>query len=79
MLKVVCKVCGKKYVNQDFLDKHFVDMHPKLKPSDDLQKGWVTPYGFCDFEQPVSYDEACKVMREAMNEMFNKGGDDATN
>lgn len=26
-------------------------------------KGWVTPYGFGDFKEPVTYEEACEAMK----------------
>lgn len=26
-------------------------------------KGWRTPYGFGDFTTPVTYDEACEIMK----------------
>lgn len=25
-------------------------------------KGWLTPYGFCDFAEPVTYQEACHLI-----------------
>jgi len=72
-MKVICKICGKKFINQDFLDKHFMEEHHfNLNPTDDLRRGWRTPYGFCDFEKPVSYNEACNTMKNALGIIFNK-------
>lgn len=28
-----------------------------------LRKGWATPYGFGDWAEPISYEEACERMR----------------
>lgn len=28
----------------------------------DKRKGWGTPYGFGDFKEPVTYEEACEIM-----------------
>lgn len=35
-----------------------------LPPDGALRKGWVTPHGFMDFQQPVTYEEACKTAAE---------------
>jgi len=35
------------------------------KPDDGIprKKGWATPYGFADFRDPVTYEEACAEMK----------------
>ena len=57
-----CKICGKKYISQEWLDKHIDKYHPIHK--ENLAKGWQTPCGFIDFSVPVTYAEACKMMNE---------------
>lgn len=43
------------------------DMKPLKQPDQTghFRKGWVTPYGFADFNEPVSYDHACEEMKKA--------------
>ena len=63
---VKCKDCNKKFINQGFLDKHIEKEHPSY--NEPKSKGWATPYGFIDFSAPVTYDEACEVMKGFQND-----------
>lgn len=64
-MKITCKFCGKKFLNSDFLAKHKSENHPERPlPENNYQKGWNTPYGFCDFQNPVSYEYACEFMKK---------------
>ena len=56
-----CDSCGRKFITQAFLDKHLAT-YPK--PNELKRKGWVTPYGFMDFTDPVTYEEACEVAKK---------------
>lgn len=42
----------------------YKDTKPQ-KPKDDVprRKGWATPYGFVDCKEPVTYQEACDMMK----------------
>lgn len=46
-----------------------VPAHLKKKPVDPnappKRKGWSTPFGFIDFPQPVTYQEACDAIQAA--------------
>jgi len=59
--------CGKKFINADYAKSHADVAHPDwMTPR---QKGWATPYGFGDFTDSITYEEACAQMK-AMTEKF---------
>jgi hypothetical protein len=66
-----CQDCGKKFLSEDFLTKHIQEVHPESFV--DRRRGWATPHGFVDFSKPVSYDEACTLMKE-LSERINGNG-----
>jgi len=68
-MKIRCKECNKIFVSQEFLDKHIALVHPK-EHGVPKSKGWRTPYGFGDWTVPITYEEACKQMKE-ITEKFN--------
>lgn len=37
-----------------------------------VSKGWRTPYGFGDFAEPVTYEEACKLMKPIYENLFKE-------
>lgn len=37
---------------------------PVMPAKDEKRKGWATPYGFGDFTDPVTYEEACEQMKK---------------
>lgn len=41
------------------------------RPKEHKQKGWATPYGFVDCKEPVTFEEACEIMKP-IHEMFRK-------
>lgn len=47
----------------------YKDKKPIRKTDDGKRKGWQTPYGFVDFAEPVSYEEACAISKK-MAERF---------
>lgn len=62
MSKTNCPAgCGKRFIDAQSADNHMKDMHADWKGP--ARKGWVTPYGFADFDKPVTYDVACEEMK----------------
>lgn len=37
-----------------------------------VSRGWRTPYGFGDFTEPVTYEEACETMKQLHQQLFKK-------
>lgn len=37
-----------------------------------LSKGWRTPYGFSDYTEPVTYEQACADMKAMSEKFFNQ-------
>lgn len=35
-----------------------------IEASEEKRKGWATPHGFIDFEEPVTYGEALEQMEK---------------
>lgn len=63
--------CGKKFITKEHAVSHADLVHPDwMTPK---QKGWRTPYGFCDFTKPVTYEEACAFMKQQSDLLFNPG------
>lgn len=70
----LCPVnCGKKFISKEHAEKHADKDHPDWKTP--KAKGWMTPYGFCDYAYPVTYEEACKTMEEVPKTLKDKHGD----
>lgn len=62
--------CGKRFVSAEHARNHANQHHAGWdNPQNMKRKGWATPYGFGDFKEPVTYDEACESM-QAIHEMF---------
>lgn len=62
MSKTACPFgCGKKFINEYHAKRHGEVMHKN--DSQHKQKGWATPYGFVDFKEPVTYEEALEVSK----------------
>lgn len=62
MSKALCPAgCGKKFVSGEHAKSHADLMHDDwMTPR---RKGWATPYGFCDWKEPITYEDACKQMQ----------------
>ncbi len=55
---------GKKFISKLHADEHARTAHPMPPPLDgSLRKGWVTPHGFVDMKEPVTYEEACEAAK----------------
>lgn len=42
-------------------------------------KGWSTPYGFADYQEPVTYEQACADMKALQEQFFNPRQPEAGN
>lgn len=73
-MRVNCKECGKHFVNEEYLRLHMGYAHPASTGAP-KRKGWATPYGFCDFTKPVTYEEACEEMKKVFSEFWSKTND----
>lgn len=62
--------CGKKFISKEHAEKHADLAHPDWKTP--KRRGWITPHGFCDFSYPVTYEEACKRMKEMTDKIEQK-------
>lgn len=75
-MSIICPAgCGKKFVNEYHIKRHLEVMHKGEAMQELKRKGWATPYGFVDFKEPVTYEEACelsKVLGEAMRATLNE-------
>lgn len=60
-MTVKCKECGKKWVSQEAMEAHADREHPDWRTP--KARGWVTPHGFADFREPVTYEEACAATK----------------
>lgn len=54
-----CPHCPRKYNSAPALMEHQLEDHPEEPEKARKRKGWVTPHGFADFKEPVTYEEAC--------------------
>lgn len=61
-MSVKCHLCDKKFTTQAFMESHADESHPDWRTP--KCKGWVTPWGFADFREPVTYQHACDFMKE---------------
>lgn len=73
-MRVLCPAgCGKKFISQLWAESHADLEHPDWKVP--KSKGWVTPYGFVDFQYPVTYEFACEQMKVIHDSLdFNEAG-----
>lgn len=63
--------CGKKFISKELAIKHADTDHPGWNDSAfPKQKGWATPYGFVDFSEPVSYEEACASAKSLQDHVW---------
>lgn len=61
-MSVLCPAgCGRKFVTQTFAEAHADREHEDWRTP--KARGWATPYGFADFSNPVTYEEACAFMQ----------------
>lgn len=74
MTKTQCpERCGKKFISTECAEKHADAAHPGWRdPKVPRSKGWATPYGFIDFEEPVTYEEALTVSKIFHDEFKGK-------
>lgn len=65
-MKTLCPAgCGKKFITKEHAERHADEKHVGWRePKPKTSKGWCTPYGFIDFSYPVTYEHACKTMKE---------------
>ena len=61
-MAIKCKDCGKKFIDQQFMESHADEAHPDWRTP--KQKGWCTPYGFGDWSEPITYEDACEQMKK---------------
>lgn len=61
MTKTLCPDgCGKKFISAAYAELHADVNHIGWRePKNTKKKGWATPYGFVDFGEPVTYEQAC--------------------
>ena len=75
MNKVKCHYCEKKFITSAHAKSHADIAHPELMDGTDVElkrKGWVTPYGFSDWQYPVTYEYACEQMKAMTEKMWPK-------
>ncbi len=62
MSKAVCPAgCGKRFITEGHATTHADESHPDWR--NPKRKGWCTPFGFGDWKEPITYEEACKQMQ----------------
>ena len=67
-MKTICPAgCGKKFISRECAESHADTAHPGWRTP--KQRGWATPYGFGDWVNPITYEEACEQMKTATLEM----------
>lgn len=62
--------CGKKFVSVEFAEKHADEAHEDWRIP--KSKGWRTPYGFGDWAYPITYEQACKEMKEMSDKFWGE-------
>ena len=66
--------CGKLYITKEHAYAHANEEHHNWdKPEMQKRKGWVTPHGFADYTEPVTYKQACEDMEKITKDLFKKG------
>lgn len=64
MSKTLCPAgCGKKFLTAAQAAAHCVSSHPTYQVGEIRKKGWATPYGFGDWKEPITYEDACEQMK----------------
>ena len=62
--------CGKRFISKEHAASHADTAHPDwMTPK---QRGWATPFGFGDFTEPVTYEDACMKMKEIADTVWSK-------
>lgn len=61
--------CGKKFISHEHMMRHHRLAHPIMPQGEVKRKGWATPYGFGDWKEPVTYEEACEQMKKMVGEI----------
>lgn len=58
--------CGKIFISEACANLHANTVHigGQRRDNHNKRKGWATPFGFGDFTDPVTYDEACELMKK---------------
>lgn len=65
--------CGKRFINEDAANQHADMFHPDWRTP--KRRGWCTPYGFGDWKEPITYEEACEqmaVINQSLKDKFLK-------
>lgn len=71
MSKTLCPAgCGKKFISDVHAIAHADEFHSDWRTP--KRKGWVTPYGFGDWKDPITYEEACEQMKALSDTMMKK-------
>jgi len=71
MAKTLCPAgCGKKYISAEHAERHADAEHPDWRTP--KARGWATPFGFVDFRQPVTCEEACKMAQKISESVRGK-------
>jgi hypothetical protein len=63
--------CTRKFTTQGFAESHADAEHPDWRIP--KQKGWCTPYGFGDWNEPITYEDACELMKEISEKLIPQG------
>lgn len=73
-MKATCPAgCGKKFISAEHAKSHADLVHPDwMTPK---RKGWATPYGFGDWDHPITYEQACEEMKAMAATMWPKTKD----
>src|SRR4051794_32795812 len=79
MSKTFCPAsCGKKFMTPEQAAVHVVSNHPDYRVGEVRRKGWATPYGFGDWKEPITYEEACNQMKQVAESIKWPAATDAT-
>lgn len=63
--------CGKKFISAEHARNHADTAHPKWDDVTQIKrKGWATPYGFVDFQYPITHQEACDFMKKQSEKLW---------
>jgi hypothetical protein len=62
-MKTSCPAgCGKKFISSEHAERHADAVHADWRIP--KSKGWTTPYGFIDFGEKVTFEEACAIAKK---------------